>query len=124
MFGIMMGVLAPLAKFLVQQPIGHKGDAAAPCFGYYHFDKSTSALKQLQHEMQTAINAYVDVTAETKDQVAVHNFGPMLETLLPIQQTINGLLDLDTFEQLEKPLIKHIQSGVHTGGAKGFARGF
>jgi len=59
MFGIMMGVLAPLAKFLVEQPIGDKGEAAAPCFGYYHFDKSTCALKQLRHEMNTAINARV-----------------------------------------------------------------
>jgi hypothetical protein len=124
MFGIMMGVLAPLAKFLVQQPIGRDGEVAAPCFGYYHFDEATSALKQLQHEMEAAINAYLDVTTETADQVVVHDFGPMLEMLLPIQTTINGLLDLDTFEKLEKPPIKQNQSGVHTGGSKGFARGF
>jgi hypothetical protein len=97
MFGIMMGILAPLAKFLVQQLIGHKGEVAAPCFSYYHFDETTSALKQLQHKMQTTINTYVDVTAETANQVAVQNFGPMLDKLLPIQTTINGLLDLDSF---------------------------
>jgi hypothetical protein len=123
MFGVMMGVLAPLAKFLVQQPIGRKGETAAPCFGYYQFDKSSSALKQLQHEMKNTIDAYVNVTAETMDQVVVHNFGPMLEILLPIQDTTNGLLDLDTFKKLEKPVVKGEQPGVHTGGSKGFARG-
>ena len=45
LFGLMMGVLASLAKFLVQQPIGRKGEAAAPCFGYYQLGKSSSALK-------------------------------------------------------------------------------
>lgn len=102
----MMGVLAPLAKFLVQQPIGDSGEVAAPCFGYYPFNEATSALVQLQREIQTTISAYVDVTAETSDQVVVNNFGPMLEMLLPIQQTINGLLDLDAFQKQAKPLTK------------------
>jgi len=124
MYGIMMGVLAPLAKFLVQQPIGKNGENAAPCFCWYQFEKSTSALKQLQKQMQNAIDAYLDVDPETPDQVAVFNYGPMLEALLPIQQTINGLLDLDTFEKLDKPLVKQIQPGVQTRGAKGFAKGF
>ena len=48
----------------------------------------------------------------------------MLEALLPIQQTINSLLDLDTFEKLEEPLKKETQPGVQNRGAKGFAKGF
>jgi hypothetical protein len=124
MFGIMMGVLAPLAKFLVQQPVGTNGEVAAPCFGWYQFEENISALKQLQQQMQTAINAYLDVDSETPDQVAVHNYGPMLEVLLPIQQTISGLLDLDTFEKLDEPLVKVKQPGIQTQGAKGFAKGF
>ena len=123
MYTIMMGILAPLAKFLVQQPIGRNGEVAAPCFNYYSFDGSTSALKQVQAEMQAAINAYVEVTAETPDQVAVHNYGPMLEALLPIQVSINGLLDLDSYEKLHKSPVK-VPSSVLTGGNKGFARGF
>ena len=124
MYGIMMGVLAPIAKFLVQQPIGVHNEVAAPCFGYYRFVEGASALKQVQSEMQDAINAYVDVDAETPDQVAVHNYGPMLEALLPIQTTINGLVDLDTCEKLQKVVIKQTVIGVQTAGAKGFARGF
>jgi len=120
----MMGILAPLAKFLTQQPIGRRGEVAAPCFGYYRFTEGTSALKQLQSEMQAAIDAYVHVAAETPDQVAVHNYGPMLEALLPIQISINGLLDLDTYEKLEKPVIKQQTLGVQSSGAKGFARGY
>jgi hypothetical protein len=98
MFGVMMGVLAPLAKFLVQQSIGTDGEVAAPCFGYYCFDEHKSSLQQLQDEMRDAIKAYVDVTAETPDQVAVQNFGAQLELLLPIQNTISGLLDIDNLQ--------------------------
>lgn len=97
MYGIMMGVLAPLAKFLVQQSIGEQGEVAAPCFGYYRFDESKPALEQLQDEIQAAIQAYVNVTDETPDQVTVNNYGPCLQQLLPIQQTIDGLLDIDKF---------------------------
>jgi len=48
-YGIMMGVLAPLAQFLVQQPIGLNGQNAAPCFGYYEFIEGASELVQLNH---------------------------------------------------------------------------
>jgi len=127
MYGIMMGVLAPLAKFLISQSIGPNGQRAAPCFGYYEFKKQESELKQVQDEMQAAINAYLGVTAETPDQVAVHDFGLMLETLLPIQTTINGLIDIQTFEKQDVGRI-NIQkvkfAGVETRGAKGFAKGF
>jgi len=109
MYGIMMGVLAPLAKFLVSQPIGPNGRRAAPCFGYYEFDKAKSELKQVQDEMQAAINAYIAVTEETPDQVAVHDFGGMLETLLPIQTTINGLVDLKSFEEAEEEPAKEAE---------------
>ena len=104
-----MGVLAPLAKFLVSQPIGPNGRRAAPCFGYYEFDKAKSELKQVQDEMQAAINAYIAVTEETPDQVAVHDFGGMLETLLPIQTTINGLVDLKSFEEAEEEPAKEAE---------------
>jgi hypothetical protein len=124
MYSIMMGILAPLAKFLVQQPIGQHGEVAAPCFGYYRFRAGSSALKQLQSEMQSAIDAYVDVTAETPDQVAVHDYGPQLEALLPIQISISKLLDLDTFEKVAKPVIGQKTPGAMSSGAKGFARGF
>lgn len=120
----MMGVLAPLAKFLVQQPIGYDGQVAAACFGWYSFDEGKSALKQLQEEMQAAITEYVSVTRETPDQVAVHNYGPQLELLLPIQATIQSLLDLDTFTKLDHAKIKVTQPGIQTRGAKGFAKGF
>ena len=94
----MMGVLAPLAKFLISQPIGPNSQRAAPCFGYYEFNQKKSELKQVQDEMKAAINAYIAVTEETPDQVAVHDFGGMLEALLPIQTTMNGLVDLESFE--------------------------
>lgn len=124
MYGIMMGVLAPLAKFLISQPIGPNGQRAAPCFGYYEFNNKESELKQVQDEMQAAINAYLAVTEETPDQVAVHDFGGMLETLLPIQTTINGLIDLKSFEKRDLgPTKKAKLVGVETRGAKGFAKG-
>ena len=74
--------------------------------------------------MQAAINAYLAVTEETPDQVAVHNFGGMLETLLPIQTMINGLVDLETFEKRDVGVTKKAKlAGVETRGAKGFAKG-
>ncbi|KAF9002772.1 ferritin-like-domain-containing protein [Cyathus striatus] len=124
MFGIMMGVLAPLAKFLVQQEIGDKGEHAAPCFCYYQFADDTSALEQVQEEMQAAIDCYVSVTEETPDQVTVNDFGAMLEALLPIQTSINGLIDLDTFEKRERyPVKKATVVGAQNQGNKGFAQG-
>uniref|UniRef100_A0A8H8CET3 Iminophenyl-pyruvate dimer synthase domain-containing protein n=1 Tax=Psilocybe cubensis TaxID=181762 RepID=A0A8H8CET3_PSICU len=123
MYGIMMGVLAPLAKFLVSQPISNT-ERAAPCFGYYEFKQGVSELKQVQDEMAAAINAYVSVTKETPDQVAVHDYGAMLETLLPIQTTINNLVDLNSFEKLDVgPTKKFKLPGVENRGAKGFAKG-
>jgi len=119
-----MGVLAPLAKFLISQPIGPNGQRAAPCFGYYEFDKKESELKQVQDEMQAAINAYLAVTEETPDQVAVTDYGGMLNTLLPIQTTINGLIDLTSFEKRHLgPTKKPKLVGVETRGTKGFAKG-
>ena len=91
----MMGVLKPLAQFLVTQPIGSDGRHAAPCFGYYKFRKGESELKQLQDEMQATIDSYLSETAETRDQVPVTNYGLMLETLLPIQTSIKALAELD-----------------------------
>jgi len=119
MFSIMLGILAPLAKFLVQQPIGKEGKVAGPCFGYYPFGPKESALKQLQREIKEAIDAYLDVTAETPDEVSAVDYGAQIEQLLPIQNTINSLLDLDSFKTISSPIVKNVQAGVHASGAKG-----
>ena len=95
LFGVMISVLKPLARFLLSQPIGSDDRRAAPCFGYYEFKKDKSELKQLQDEMQATIDSYLAETAETQDEVAVVDYGPMLETLLPIQKTIKSLVELD-----------------------------
>jgi hypothetical protein len=55
LFSIMKGVLAPLAQFLVQQPIGEKGETAGPSFCFYRFKTGKSALAQVQDEMLSAI---------------------------------------------------------------------
>jgi len=123
LYGVMMGVLAPLAKFLVQQPIGNTKENAAPAFNWYQF-KPGSALEQLQHEMQNAINAYVSQTAETPDQVSVIDYGGQLNILLPIQASIGNLLDLDKLTKFDKSAITKPQPGALAGGAKGFARGY
>ena len=128
LFSIMMGVLKPLAQFLVTQPIGPDGRRAAPCFGYYEFKKGESELKQLQDEMQATIDSYLSQTAETPDQVTVTDYGLMLETLLPIQTSIKALVDLDleaqTFEKRDVGKLTKLElSGVQTRGAKGFAKG-
>lgn len=75
----MFNVLTPLARFLVQQPIGDTKEHAAPGFNWYQYSPG-SALKQLQLEMQAAIDAY--------------DHSPQLEILLPIQASIEKLLDL------------------------------
>jgi hypothetical protein len=74
LFSIMKGVLAPLAQFLVQQPIGEKDETAGPSFCFYWFKTGKSALAQVQEEMQAAIDAYLDVTEDEVPQ----NFGPQL----------------------------------------------
>ncbi|KAI9511270.1 ferritin-like-domain-containing protein [Russula earlei] len=124
MFSIMMGVLAPLAKFLVTQRIGNSDEVAGPCFGYYPFNRKESALKQLQREMREAIDVYVDVTPETPDQVPVTDYGAQIEQLIPIQDSVNALLDLDTFTTVASPIVKNVVQGAQSKGEKGFARGF
>ena len=94
LFGIMLGILKPLAQFLFTQPIGTDGRCAAPCFGYYKFRKDKSELKQLKDEMQATINSYLCVTAQTPDELPVTDYGPVLETLLPIQTSIKALAEL------------------------------
>ena len=129
LFSLMMGVLKPLAQFLTTQTIGPDNRRAAPCFGYYQFQKGESELKQLQDEMQATIDSYLAETAETPDQVTVTDYGLMLETLLPIQTTIKALVDIEhlethTFQKRDVGQTKKVEpSGVHTRGAKGFAKG-
>jgi hypothetical protein len=78
--------------------------------------------------MQATIESYLSQTAETPDQVSVTDYGLMLETLLPIQTTIKGLVELDHLEKRDDvglfPMTKQ-GPGVsgHTRGAKGFAKG-
>jgi hypothetical protein len=84
MFPLMSGILAPLARFLVQQPIGSAGEVAAPCFGYYPFGSPDRALTDLMQEIQAAIEAYVgNVNAQAQ--------------LTSVQTTIGELVDIATF---------------------------
>jgi hypothetical protein len=128
MFGLMMGVLAPLAKFLVQQPItgGTQQENAAPCFDFYDFSSipGSTPFQLVKKEFKDAIQSYVVVTAETTDQVSVNDFGPQLDVLLRIWNTVQGLLDLDTFQKGEIHLGLKGVKGVHSRGDKGFAKGF
>lgn len=119
MFTVMLGILSPLARFLVQQPIGDEGKVAAACFNYYDFGKKP-ALPQLLAEMQTAIDAYLDVTEETPDQVVVDNYGAQIQALLGVQNTMASLLDLTSFKKVASPVVKKSSPGVSNRGAKGF----
>lgn len=83
MFPLMTDILAPLASFLVQQPIGDTGEVAAPCFGYYPFASTANALSELQQEIQTAIDAYAG-NASAQGQ------------LQAIQGTMKGLVNVVT----------------------------
>lgn len=120
MFTIMLGVLGPLAQFLLQQPIGDEDKVACPCFNFYDFG-GNPALPQLLAEMQTSLDAYLDITEETPDQVAVVDYGAQIEQLIPIQNTMSTLIDLDQYIALSSPVIKKSQPGVYNNrGAKGF----
>jgi len=83
MFPLMTGILAPLAKFLVQQPIGIAGEVAAPCFSYYPFGSPDSAFADLKQEIQAAIDAYAgNVSAQAQ--------------LTSVQTAIGKLVDIAT----------------------------
>jgi hypothetical protein len=128
MYGLMMGVLAPLAMFLVQEPISGGGagsETAAPCFDFYDFGvKGSTPFQLLQKEFTDAIQSYVVVTAETSDQVSVEDYGPQLNNLLPIRATVAGLLDLSTFKKGTVETSKKGVNSVYSRGEKGFAKGF
>ncbi|TDL17872.1 hypothetical protein BD410DRAFT_535231 [Rickenella mellea] len=79
LFGIMGGVLSPLANFLIQQPIGTSGEVAGPCFNYFGFQSASSALNELKAAIQAAVTAYAGNTQ-----------------LTGIQDTIGGLTDIST----------------------------
>lgn len=81
MFPLMTGILAPLAGFLIQQPVGSAGEVAGPCFGYYPFASGAGALNDLKQEIQAAIDAYAG------------NSGAQGQ-LQSIQQSISGLVDV------------------------------
>lgn len=85
-FPLMTGILGPLSRFLVQQPIPPTlNEVAGPCFGYYRFEPLGNALKELQQEIQGAVNAY----GGNADAVTL---------LQSVQQSINGLVDLATVQ--------------------------
>jgi hypothetical protein len=85
-FPLMTGILGPLSRFLVQQPIPPTlNEVAGPCFGYYHFEPLADALKELQQEIQGAINAYGGNASAVAQ-------------LQSVQQSINGLVDLATVQ--------------------------
>ncbi|KAJ7142970.1 ferritin-like-domain-containing protein [Mycena epipterygia] len=123
MYSLMIGVLAPLAKLLVTQPLNDGTDrVAAPCFSWYDFSAGQGTpFKQLRAEMKTTILSYVQVTVETDDQVVEHDFGGQIETLIPIQTALDNMLDIDTFEQPTGKVSKKGLNVVHTQGFKGFA---
>ncbi|RUS35542.1 ferritin-like-domain-containing protein [Jimgerdemannia flammicorona] len=62
MYGTMMGVMAPLAEFLVRQPVG-QNQHAAPCFQYYQFTTSTPKT-ELQTLIQRALDLYTQANAQ------------------------------------------------------------
>jgi hypothetical protein len=119
MFGLMKGVLAPLANFLVNQDIDSEGLKAGPAFGFYQFPKRELALKSLQMEMQNALNSYIDLNAETSDQVSVKNYGPQIDVLLSIQSSIQNLIDLNRKTKLPRFGVTPLQPGAMVGGKKG-----
>lgn len=53
----MFNILNPLAKFLIQQPIGTTGENAAPAFDWYKYE-SGSTRQQLEKEVKAAIDVY------------------------------------------------------------------
>jgi hypothetical protein len=63
----------------------------------------------VQGEMQAA-----------KDEVP-QSFGPQLGALLPILNTVNTLLDLDTYLKFIEPVVK--QAGLMSKAAQSFALG-
>lgn len=63
---LMIDILGPLAQLLLTQQIGDK--VAAPCFNYYHFESTATALSHLQNEIQGAIDAYDGDDAQGKLQ--------------------------------------------------------
>ncbi|KAF8637314.1 hypothetical protein AX16_010842 [Volvariella volvacea WC 439] len=95
LYGVMMGVLAPLAKFMVKQDVGN-GRVAGPTFQYYEFKVGQQTfLQQLKAEMKRSIAEYLDADRdETPDQVPIYNYGEQINLLLPIQDSINKLVEL------------------------------
>lgn len=126
MFTIMMGILPPIAKFLISQPLPapYEKNVAAPCFNYYDFCNEPP-LQKLLLEMRTTLDAYLNVKEETANQVTVHDFGPQLDVLLPIYNTMTKLVTLDDFTRIARPLVKNAGAampGAQSMAAKGVGR--
>jgi hypothetical protein len=123
MYTLMLGVLAPLAKLLVTQPLNDTtGRVAAPCFNWYDFSAGQGTpFRQLRAEMKATMLSYVQVTAETDDQVVEHDFGMQIEALIPIQTALDNMIDIGTFERPTGKISKKGLNVAHTQGFKGFA---
>lgn len=120
MFTIMMGILPPLAKFLISQqlPKPYEKHVAAPCFNYYDFCGGRP-LQKLLDEMQIALDAYLDITDETPNLVTVNDFSPQLEALLPIQNAMTTLVNLDDFTIIAKPVVRTSRGGPQNTAQRG-----
>ncbi|EJD50856.1 hypothetical protein AURDEDRAFT_159997 [Auricularia subglabra TFB-10046 SS5] len=73
LFGLMRGVLTPIAKFLVKQPLGRSSFVAAPCFEYFDFGRgAVTPLEQLTALVEAAVKLYPDATllADAQKKVA------------------------------------------------------
>lgn len=89
MFQTMMGVLAPIAKFLVTQECS-PGVRAGACFNYYAFQPG-STVKQLQALMKEALNEYLP----KEHQKTPPNYGSQVNQLIPIEAVVNNLYEID-----------------------------
>lgn len=98
MYSIMLGVIGPLARLLVSQPLEDgTTNHAGPCFGWFEFMEGSTPFSQLRTQMKRAMLAYVDVTDDTNHQASAHNYGPQIEALMPVQAAIDILLDISDF---------------------------
>jgi len=102
MYGLMMGVIAPLAQFLVTQPITPGSNVrAGVTFGFYDFKGNGTYLEQTLGTVKAAIKGYLDSDRkETEDELPVHDYGFQVNSLLKVQEALYKLVDLETYKPL------------------------
>ncbi|KAJ7220932.1 hypothetical protein GGX14DRAFT_676493 [Mycena pura] len=75
--------------------------------------------KQLRAEMKATMLSYVQVAAETDDQVVVdHDFGNQIQALLPIQTALDNMMDIYAYEPLTGRITGKGLNVAHTQGFK------